>query len=295
MCQNNNLGDSTIDTDMPATATELSSKPQKRGAITHVGDTVELFGVTMNNMCLSEFLNVVDKLIESRLSSYVVTPNVDHICQLQTDKKLQSVYEDASLVLPDGMPLLWAGKLCGKPIKEKLSGSDLVYWLTEHASKKGYSIFFLGAEEGIAELASKELYKKYPGFDVAGFYSPPLGFEKNPVEIEKVCTILQEAKPDICYVAFGTPKQDYFNYDYCAQLGIPCMLGIGASLDFVAGKTKRAPVWMQRWGLEWLWRLFQEPRRLWYRYLVQDSVFILLLCQEVFRNRIYKYKSTSNT
>jgi len=278
---------------MQVTATELSSNPHKRCAFTDAGDTVNLFGITMNNLCLSEFLNVVDKLVESRLPSYVVTPNVDHICQLQKDKKLQSVYEDARLVLPDGMPLLWAGKLCGKPIKQKLSGSDLVYWLTEHASKKGYSIFCLGAEEGIAERASKVLQKKYPGLAVAGFYSPPFGFEKNPEEIKEVCTLLQAAKPDICYVAFGTPKQDYFNYDYCTQLGIPCMLGIGASLDFVAGKTKRAPVWMQRWGLEWLWRLFQEPRRLWYRYLIQDSVFILLLCKEVFRNRIYKYVSNS--
>ena len=279
---------------MQVTTTDLSSEHHNRSALPETGDTVELFGIKMNNMYLSEFLNLVDHLIEKKLPSYVVTPNVDHICQLQKDVKLQTVYKEARVVLPDGMPLLWAGKLCGKPIKQKLSGSDLIYWLTEHASIKGYSIYFLGAEEGIAEKASQELKKKYPGFEVAGFYSPPLGFEENPVEIKKVYELLQEAKPDICYVAFGTPKQDYFNFDHYTQLGIPCLLGIGASFDFVAGKTKRAPTWMQRWGLEWLWRLSQEPRRLWYRYLIQDSIFVPLLCKEVFRNRILKKVSTTN-
>ncbi len=252
-------------------------------------DWVELFGVTMNSMTLEEFLEAVDQQIARNEPGYTVTPNVDHVCLLQKDKALQQVYHEAHYVLPDGVPLMWAGKLCRKPMKQKLSGSDLVYWLTEHAAQKGYSIFFLGAAEGIAEKAAQKLQELYPGFKIAGHYSPPLGFEKDPVESHKICDMIKAVAPDICYVALGTPKQEYWNGRHCEQIGVPCLIGIGASFDFVTGKSKRAPKWMQCSGLEWIWRLTLEPTRLGKRY-AKDLIFIPMFCREFIECHISKAK-----
>lgn len=248
-------------------------------------DTVSMFGMTINSVTLSEVLETVSRQIESRESGYMLTPNVDHVCEFQESAEFREAYQNCFLVLPDGMPILWAGKLLGRPIKEKISGSDLVYWLSEYAALKGYSIFFFGANEGIAQRASEILKKKYPGLKVAGVYSPPMGFEKDPELVAEAIRIVKDAKPDICYVALGTPKQDLWCYQSHKKTGVPVQVGIGISLNFVTGDVTRAPLWMQRSSLEWVWRLFQEPRRLMKRYLVRDMKFLPLLWREFRLNR----------
>ena len=244
---------------------------------------VELFGVLINSVTLDETLQAIDRRIQTREPGFIVTPNVDHICLLQNEQEFRRVYRAAFLVLPDGTPLMWAARFLGKPLKQKISGSDLVYWLSEHAAGKGHSLFLLGAAPGVAEEAARVFEEIYPGTKIAGHYSPPLGFEKDPGEVEKILGMLRDAKPDICYVALGAPKQDFWNFLHCRQSGVPVSLGVGASLDFVTGRVKRAPVWMQHSGLEWLWRLCQEPGRLWRRYLLRDSRFLVLFLRELLR------------
>lgn len=243
--------------------------------------TVTMFGITMNSLTLEEAFAAVTRQIETREPGYILTPNVDHVFDFQRNAEFRDAYQNGFLVLADSTPILWAAKALGTPIAQKISGSDLVYWLTEYAARKGYSIFFFGAAEGIAAEAAEVLQKRYPGFKIAGAYSPPVGFEKDPEANAEAIRIIREAAPDICYVALGAPKQDIWSYRHHRDTGVPVHIGVGGSLDFVVGKTKRAPVWMQKAGLEWTWRLAQEPRRLWRRYLVNDMQVIPLFLKEL--------------
>lgn len=177
---------------------------------------------------------------------------------------------NASLILTDGKPLLWIANWYGTPIKEKISGSDLFPLLCEMAAEKGYKMFFLGAAEGVAAKAAENLMNRFKGLQVVGTYSPPFGFEKDPVEMDKIKSMIKEATPHILIVGLGCPKQEKFMYHHCAELGVPISFGLGASFDFEAGNIKRAPRWMANHGLEWLFRITQDPKRMAKRYLVDD-------------------------
>lgn len=224
----------------------------------------------IDNLTMQEALETIDALIQENKNAYVVTPNVDHIVQLETNKELQDVYANASLILTDGKPLLWIAKWYGTPIKEKISGSDLFPLLCDMAAKKGYSMFFLGAAEGVAAKAADNLMNKYKGLHVIGTYSPPYGFENDSSEMNKIDAMIKKARPDILIVGLGCPKQEKFIYNNYKKLGVPISLGLGASFDFEAGNIKRAPKWMANHGLEWLFRITQDPKRLMKRYLIND-------------------------
>lgn len=224
----------------------------------------------IDNLTMQEALETIDALIQENKNAYVVTPNVDHIVQLETNKELQDVYANASLILTDGKPLLWIAKWYGTPIKEKISGSDLFPLLCDMAAKKGYSMFFLGAAEGVAAKAADNLMNKYKGLQVIGTYSPPYGFENDSSEMNKIGAMIKKARPDILIVGLGCPKQEKFIYNNYKKLGVPISLGLGASFDFEAGNIKRAPKWMANHGLEWLFRITQDPKRLMKRYLIND-------------------------
>ena len=224
----------------------------------------------IDNLTMQEALETIDALIQENKNAYVVTPNVDHIVQLETNKELQDVYANASLILTDGKPLLWIAKWYGTPIKEKISGSDLFPLLCDMAAKKGYSMFFLGAAEGVAAKAEDNLMNKYKGLQVIGTYSPPYGFENDSSEMNKIDAMIKKARPDILIVGLGCPKQEKFIYNNYKKLGVPISLGLGASFDFEAGNIKRAPKWMANHGLEWLFRITQDPKRLMKRYLIND-------------------------
>lgn len=238
---------------------------------------IKFMNTEIDNLTMKETLDEIDKLILKNDKSYVVTPNVDHIVQLETDVELKNIYRDASLILADGKPLLWISKWYKTPIKEKISGSDLFPLLCEMAAKKGYSMFFLGAAEGVAAKAAENLKKKYNGLKIVGTYSPPYGFEKDEIESEKIIDMVKEAHPDILILGLGSPKQEKFIYKYRNRLNIPISLGLGASFDFEAGNIKRAPKWMSNHGLEWLFRITQEPKRMTKRYLVDDRKILSLV------------------
>ncbi|MDU2121202.1 MAG: WecB/TagA/CpsF family glycosyltransferase [Clostridium celatum] len=228
----------------------------------------------IDNLTMEEAVHRIDKLVIDKKPSYVVTPNVDHIVKLDTDIEFKEVYKEANLILTDGMPLIWISRLKRKPIKEKVSGSDLFPEVCKLASQRGYKVFLLGAAEGIAARAAENLRKKYDSLNIVGTYSPSYGFEKKEEEIQEIIKIINEAKPDILAVGLGAPKQEKFLYKYKNELNVPVSLAIGATIDFEAGNIKRAPLWMQKNGLEWLYRSYKEPKRMIKRYAI-DLVKII--------------------
>ncbi|MEW8957129.1 WecB/TagA/CpsF family glycosyltransferase [Clostridium sp.] len=244
-------------------------------------DRVQLLNIYVDNVDMKEAIDRVEELATTDGYHYVVTPNVAHLVSLEEDLEFRQVYDNADLILTDGMPLIWISNWFKKPIKEKVSGSDLFPLMCERAANKGYKVFLLGAAEGVATLAAEKLKNKYSNLQVVGTYSPPYGFEKNPREIQKVLDIVNEAKPHILFVGLGAPKQEKFIFRYKDELKVPVSLGIGASIDFEAGNIKRAPRWMQKSGLEGFYRFFKEPRRMFKRVFIDDFKIVKL---------IFKYK-----
>lgn len=231
---------------------------------------IRFMNTEIDNVTMEEALQALDGLIQNKQDAFVVTPNVDHIVQLERGGELCEVYRKADLILADGKPLLWIAKWYGTPIKEKVSGSDLFPRLCQMAAQKGYTMFFLGAAEGVAATAAQKLMDRYPGLKVVGTYSPPYGFEKDKEELQCIIDKIKRAAPHILIVGLGCPKQELFMLHHREALGVPVSLGLGASLDFEAGNVRRAPVWMSEHGLEWLFRLTQDPKKLMKRYLIDD-------------------------
>lgn len=238
---------------------------------------IKFLNTEVDNLTMLEAIEEIDKLINNKKPSYIVTPNVDHIIKLESDNEFKTVYENADLILTDGMPLIWISKLKKTPIKEKVSGSDLFPKVCELAVKKEYSIFLLGAAEGVAIKAANNLKNKYKGLKIVGTYSPSYGFERNKDEIEEIIKNINEANPDILAVGVGAPKQEKFIYRYKEKLNVPISLAIGATIDFEAGNIRRAPLWMQKHGLEWFYRLCKEPKRMFKRYLIDDLRILKIL------------------
>lgn len=245
---------------------------------------ISIAGVMVDNVTLSEAVLRVENLARAAGPSVVVTPNIDHVVKLHRDAEFRRIYEAADLVLADGMPLVWAARFLGTPLKERVTGSDLFPALCACAALSGLRVFFLGGREGAAEKASEILRAANPGLMVCGVYSPPLGFEKDTIENKKIERLLSEARPDILFVGLGAPKQEKWIWKHARAVGVPVSIGVGVSFEFVAGMVRRSPRWMQRSGLEWLWRLGSEPKRLWRRYLIEDPYFFWLVLEQKWRS-----------
>jgi N-acetylglucosaminyldiphosphoundecaprenol N-acetyl-beta-D-mannosaminyltransferase len=270
---------------MPDGWAEMVRKAYRPGRLRIFEHPTVAFGVRFTNVTSPEALGIVDRFVASGLPHYVLTPNVDHLCRVATDPTFRAAYEGADMVAVDGVPVMWAARLMGRPLREKLSGSDLLPLISGHAARKGYRVFLFGAAPGVAEEAAARLTERNPGLQVAGTYSPPIGFEKDPEENARAVAAIRSADPDICFVAMGAPRQETWIHQNHAACGARVMLGVGASLDFAAGRVRRAPRVLQNAGLEWLWRMAQEPRRLGKRYLVDDSVFLRIVWEEWRRHR----------
>jgi N-acetylglucosaminyldiphosphoundecaprenol N-acetyl-beta-D-mannosaminyltransferase len=218
---------------------------------------------------------------------YVVTPNIDHAVMYQSDEGLRQAYRDASLVVADGAPIVWASRLVGKCLPERVAGSDLVPALFERArldAARGAAplrVFLLGAAPGVADRAARRIEKRWPGVNVVGTLSPPLGFHKQPAENARIEAAVAEASPDLLLLGLGAPKQEVWIQRHAPRLRARAALCVGATIDFLAGEKQRAPLWMQNLGLEWLHRLSTEPRRLGARYLRDAWVFPRLVLRDV--------------
>lgn len=231
---------------------------------------IRFMNTYLDNVTLDEAIKHIDYCIDHRIIGQVITPNVDQIVRIEWDDYFKKICANCELLLCDGQPLMWIAKLYGHPLKQKIPGSDLVPLLCKEASEKGYSVFFLGAAPGVAKIAADNMITQYPGLKVAGVYSPPIGFEKDNEELDKINKMLYESGADMLFVGMGVPKQDIFIYENMHKYKIPMSFSIGGTIDFLAGKQKRAPKWMGNHGLEWLYRLVKDPKRMFKRYIVDD-------------------------
>ncbi len=246
---------------------------------------VNICNVKIDNIRMADVLSKAESFFTDGKPHYIVTPNVDHIIKLQEDVEFQKIYKTADLTIADGMPLLWAANFLGTPLKEKISGSDLFPELCLWCAQKGYKVFFLGGPPGAAKKAAEVLQYEIPALKIAGCYSPPFGFHKKADQNHKTIETVKAAKPDVLFVGLGAPKQEKWIAEHLEVLNIPLAIGIGVSFEFKAGFVKRAPIWMQNIGFEWLWRLLMEPKKLWKRYLIDDMKFITFVLQQKYRKR----------
>jgi N-acetylglucosaminyldiphosphoundecaprenol N-acetyl-beta-D-mannosaminyltransferase len=227
--------------------------------------SVAVMGLPLANVTADEAVEQIESLILSGGTHQVATANLDFWLNAQNDVHLHRIIAGCSLVLPDGMPLVWISRLLGNPLKERVSGADLVPQLAQLSAKKGYSIYLLGGRDGVAERAKTVLEERYPGVKIVGHYAPPLA-DLERMDHGDALDRIHAAKPDILLVAFGNPKQEKWIRMHARRSGVPVSIGIGGSLDMLVGDVQRAPGWMQRSGLEWLGRCLQEPSRLLPRY-----------------------------
>ncbi len=223
----------------------------------------------------------IAELVREKRGGTVFTPNIDHVVLCEEDARLRQAYADVSLSLVDGTPLLWASRLYGTPLPDKISGSDLVLPLLKMAADNGFRVYFLGGVEGVAAKAAEILRRDMPGIQIVGWSSPRIALNGDAASYRAVIDEVRAHTPDLLLVALGCPKQEHFIQAAGPELGAVVSVGVGASLDFVAGTVKRAPRWMSRVGLEWAYRLGQEPKRLWRRYLVQDPKFLRILARDL--------------
>src|SRR5262249_19459814 len=208
----------------------------------------------------------IDRLIADGDPSFFITANLNYAMLADADERLKRLNDQAAFILADGMPLVWWSRLGPRPLPERVAGSDLVYGMCERAAAKGPRVYFLGAGPGVADDAAAALVKRYPRLQIAGTECPPFRALTAVEEREQLARI-RASRVDVLFVAFGQPKGELWIADRLDRLGGPVSVQVGASLDFVAGRVKRSPVWMRKTGLEWLYRLAQEPRRLAARYL----------------------------
>jgi N-acetylglucosaminyldiphosphoundecaprenol N-acetyl-beta-D-mannosaminyltransferase len=248
-------------------------------------DRIDILGVAIDRVTMAEALERIDRMVRAGVSHVVLTPNVDHIMLVQRDQKFRELYRRGDLVLADGTPVVWASRYLRNPLPERVPGSDLTPILAAHAAERGHSVYFMGGQPGAAESTARILSERHPKLRVAGHACPPVGFDRDPFADSAMVDEIRAAAPDILFVALGAPKQEFWIDRHHEALGVPVSIGIGASLDFVAGIVPRAPRWTHGIGAEWLWRLLKEPRRLWRRYLVDDLPFVGLVLRQRRRRR----------
>ena len=219
---------------------------------------------------------------------YVTITNVYSVSEAQRDPELRRIFNKALLSTPDGMPMVWMGRLQGQPSIRRVYGPDLVLNLCEHSLATGFSHFFCGGKPGVAEDLAEALQKRFPGLRVAGTFCPPFG-PLNSEQQAALASKVREAQPDFFWVGMSTVKQERFMAEYMSILPeAKIFIGVGAAFDFLTGRVKQAPRWMMRVGLEWLFRLFQEPQRLWRRYLIYNPLFIVRATAQLLGLRSYQ-------
>lgn len=236
----------------------------------------------------AECVEVILAELETGRGGWVMTTNVDHLWWAARDPSYAELCANATLNVADGMPLLWASRFLGTPLPERVAGSNLIRSLSAAADRQGRSIFLLGGDPGTAEEGAKALRKQSPAIRVAGTACPAPGFHRHAEEMTKISVALREASPDIVFIALAKPVQTELMERLHAEFPQTWFLGVGISFSFLSGRVRRAPNWMQRWGLEWLHRLVQEPGRLWKRYLIYGLPFAALLLANAVRARFLR-------
>src|SRR4051794_29757004 len=254
---------------------------------------VDLMGLPVDQLTERDTIEtVLDAAIAGR-GGCLFTPNLHHMQAYATGAdgevyQRSSALPGARLVVADGMPLVWASRLRGTPLPERVAGSNLIWSLTERAAQKGASIFLLGGNPGAAEACAERMRDEYPNVRIAGLLSPPQGFEKDERAIDEIIATLSAAAPDVVYIALGFPKQEELALQIAPQMPTTWFVGVGISFSFVSGEVQRAPRWMQAIGLEWMHRLVQEPRRLFRRYVIDGIPFAARMFGNALASRLWR-------
>ena len=221
-------------------------------------ERTEILGVSVDALTYRDAVARVDKSVSSGTPSWILAINPEKIMKALADEELNRLLMRADIFIPDGIGILWAGKLMGRPFPQRVTGVDLLMTLVEEAAKRGWKIYLIGAAPGVADEVAKSWVKRFPGLTVVGCRD---GYFDSTQE-EEVAAAVRAAKPDLLFVGMGSPKQEKFIETYQKQMGVPVCMGVGGSFDVISGKKKRAPVWMQKVGLEWSYRLIIEPSRI---------------------------------
>lgn len=246
------------------------------------GPRVTIAGVAFDRLTMHDAVAAVVELARARdRSRYVCTANLDHLYLTARDASFLEVYRRADLVVADGAPVVWLSRLLaaaeGGPLPERVAGSDLFWELARASAEHGLGLFFLGGRPGAAARAARVAERAHPGARVLGTYCPPFETFETEEEQARIRTIVRAAAPDVLLVAFGAPKQEKWIAANKDALGVPVSIGVGGSFEMAAGMKQRAPRWLQRVGLEWLYRFAQEPTRLFGRYFVRDLPHLAVL------------------
>ncbi len=246
-----------------------------------------ILGCPVDDLDLDETLQEIEKMVESGSIHQHVVVNVDKLIKYHKDPELKRIINRCSLINVDGMPLLWASRLLGNPLKERVTGIDLFEKIFSLAAKKKWRLYFLGAMQEVVEIVVHLIKNQYKTIDICGYRNGYWTSEEEPYIVAKI----RELQPHILFVGFSSPQKEFFLDRRLKDMAVPFVMGVGGSFDVLAGKTKRAPRWMQNIGLEWFYRFLQEPKRMFKRYFVDDIYFFWLFSKEFVYTRILKKKT----
>ena len=247
-----------------------------------------VLGVRVDAVQIPDTISQMEEWIrERRQSRYIAVTGMHGVTEAQHDDSFKHILNSADLVVPDGIPLVWLGRLRGFTMRRRVYGPELMMTFCQETASKGYRHFFLGGTPDLPERLSESLRRRIPALQIAGTFSPPFGYVTSE-EDEATIAMINATNPDVVWVGLSEIKQDTWMYEHRGKLNVPVLVGIGAAFDFLAGAKRQAPEWMRENGLEWLFRLLQEPRRLWRRYLVYGSEFLVLVFLEQLGVRKFK-------
>ncbi|MHB1757752.1 MAG: WecB/TagA/CpsF family glycosyltransferase [Leptospirillum sp.] len=241
---------------------------------------VQMFGISVASVTLGEASEVFSEMARKKETRVIFTANAEHIALMSSNREFQKAYHGADFILADGMPLVWFSRLIGERLPERVTGSDLLPELCRMAEKKSLKVFFLGGTDDVTPKAIANLLKRFPALHVVGFATPWIDLANDEEIHSDLIETINQSGADIVFIGFGAPKQEIWLTRNKDRLKTGIVISVGGTFDFLAGKTVRAPLWMQKSGQEWLWRLLHEPKRLWRRYLIGNIRFCKLVWLE---------------
>ena len=251
---------------------------------------VNVLGVGVSAINMKVALEVIHGWLARQDANYVCITGVHGVMESQRDQTLRQIHNKAGLVTPDGMPLVWLGRLKGFAHMGRVYGPDLMLAVCEVSAARETRHFLFGGAEGVPQQLADNLQRRFPGLAIAGTYSPPFR-PLTPEEDAQIVDMLREARADVIWVGLGTPKQEHWMAAHCNLLPGSVLIGVGAAFDFHTGRTRQAPDWMRQNGLEWFYRLMTEPRRLWRRYLINNPLFVSLVLAQALGLHKYSLES----
>lgn len=240
--------------------------------------TVNLYGCEVAALNMNDTLKEIQRRIDEKVVTQHVVINAGKVVLMNKDKKLADIVKSCPIINADGQSIVWASRILRKPVPERIAGVDLMQELLKLSSNKGYRVYFFGATQEVITKLVNKIKKQYPKLEIAGYRN---GYFNEEDEVE-IIEDMKNSNADILFVGFSSPKKEYWLNKNIDSINIPFSMGVGGSFDVIAGKTKRAPSWMQKVGLEWFYRFIQEPKRMWKRYLVGNSKFIYITLKEKF-------------